>query len=107
MSDEWCTIKGFNISRPFNHSLFAADLTFIYKLCHSRKSINRALISHKRGPKRGDPRRKKRRRREWEGESTPPRPPPEFFPPPEHAGILPDIRRTPEFCTILFQFRRN
>ncbi|PKU83812.1 hypothetical protein MA16_Dca010905 [Dendrobium catenatum] len=51
MSDERCTIKGFNINRPFDHSLFAHDLTSIYKLCHSKKSINRPLISHERGPK--------------------------------------------------------
>ncbi|PKU75306.1 hypothetical protein MA16_Dca022109 [Dendrobium catenatum] len=48
MSDERCTIKGFNISRPFNRSLFDPDLTPIYELCHSRKTINRALILHKR-----------------------------------------------------------
>ncbi|KAI0510161.1 hypothetical protein KFK09_010761 [Dendrobium nobile] len=48
MSNERCTIVGFNIGRPFDHSLFAPDLTPIYRPCHSRKSINRALISHKR-----------------------------------------------------------
>ncbi|PKU59086.1 hypothetical protein MA16_Dca029238 [Dendrobium catenatum] len=49
MFDERCTIKGFNISRPFDHSLFAHDLAPIYKLCNSRKSINRPIISHERG----------------------------------------------------------
>ncbi|PKU80589.1 hypothetical protein MA16_Dca011713 [Dendrobium catenatum] len=30
-----------------NYSQFAHDLTPIYGLCHSRKTINRALILHK------------------------------------------------------------
>ncbi|KAL0922450.1 hypothetical protein M5K25_006438 [Dendrobium thyrsiflorum] len=34
-----------------NHSLFTLDLLPIYKLCHSRKSINRALILLEKGPK--------------------------------------------------------
>ncbi|PKU80271.1 hypothetical protein MA16_Dca005802 [Dendrobium catenatum] len=51
MSDERCTIKGFNINRPFDHSQFAHDLTPIYKICHSKKSINRPLISNERRPK--------------------------------------------------------
>ncbi|KAI0512319.1 hypothetical protein KFK09_012958 [Dendrobium nobile] len=50
--------KGFNIGRPFDHSLFAPDLTPIYELCHSRKSINRALILHKRGPKQEEKKRR-------------------------------------------------
>ncbi|KAI0502017.1 hypothetical protein KFK09_016962 [Dendrobium nobile] len=48
MPNERCTLVGFNIGRPFNHSLFAPDLAPIYGPCHSRKSINRALILHKR-----------------------------------------------------------
>ncbi|PKU62459.1 hypothetical protein MA16_Dca022547 [Dendrobium catenatum] len=48
MSNKRCTIEGFNINRPFDHSLFAPDLTPIYKSCHSRKTINRAIIFHKR-----------------------------------------------------------
>ncbi|KAI0512230.1 hypothetical protein KFK09_012868 [Dendrobium nobile] len=48
MSNERCTIVGFNIGRPFDHSLFAPDLTPIYGSCHSRKSINSALISHEK-----------------------------------------------------------
>ncbi|PKU59023.1 hypothetical protein MA16_Dca029091 [Dendrobium catenatum] len=47
MANEQYTIVGFNIGRPFDHSLFAPDLTAIYKLCHSRKIINRALILYK------------------------------------------------------------
>ncbi|PKU71043.1 hypothetical protein MA16_Dca018661 [Dendrobium catenatum] len=98
MSDEWCTIKGFNISRPFDHSLFAPDLTPIYEICNSRKSINRPLISHERGLKQEEEEKMNGRRREGEGESAPTRPPPEFFTPPEHAGILPNFHGTPEFC---------
>ncbi|PKU63094.1 hypothetical protein MA16_Dca024523 [Dendrobium catenatum] len=71
MSDERCTIKGFNISRPFDHSLFDRDLTPIYELCHSRKTINRPLISHERGLKQEE-KKNNRRRREGEGESAPP-----------------------------------
>ncbi|KAI0493164.1 hypothetical protein KFK09_027440 [Dendrobium nobile] len=33
--------------RPFDHSLFAPDLTTIYEPCYFRKTINRALILHK------------------------------------------------------------
>ncbi|PKU59618.1 hypothetical protein MA16_Dca028694 [Dendrobium catenatum] len=61
MSNERYTIVGFDISHPFNHSLFAPDLTPIYELCHSRKSINRTLILHKRGSKQEE--RKKRRKK--------------------------------------------
>ncbi|PKU80213.1 hypothetical protein MA16_Dca005744 [Dendrobium catenatum] len=71
MSDERCTIKGFNINSPFDHSLLAPDLTPIYELCHSRKSINRPLISHERGTqarRREEEVKKKIRRREGEGE---------------------------------------
>ena len=49
MSNERCIIVGFNIGRPLDHSLFAPDLTPIYGSCHSRKSINRALILHQKG----------------------------------------------------------
>ncbi|KAI0513568.1 hypothetical protein KFK09_009593 [Dendrobium nobile] len=63
MTDERCMIKGFNISRPFDHSLFAPDLTPIYKPCHFRKTINRPLISHKSELKQGEEEKKKRRGR--------------------------------------------
>ncbi|PKU74873.1 hypothetical protein MA16_Dca005064 [Dendrobium catenatum] len=96
MSNKWCTIEGFNIGRPFNHSLFAPDLTPIYMLCHSRKTINRALILHK-----GDSSEKREKRSREGGESAPPRPPSEFFPPSEYAGILPDFWETSEFCKTL------
>ncbi|PKU71760.1 hypothetical protein MA16_Dca008289 [Dendrobium catenatum] len=61
MFDERCTIKGFNISRPFDHSLFSPDLTPIYELCQSRKSINRPLISLERGPKQEEEKKKRSR----------------------------------------------
>ncbi|PKU70602.1 hypothetical protein MA16_Dca008719 [Dendrobium catenatum] len=63
MSNERCMIVGFNIGRPLDHSLFAPDLMPIYGPCHSRKSINRALISHKRGPKQE--REEEKRRKEF------------------------------------------
>ncbi|PKU80775.1 hypothetical protein MA16_Dca014613 [Dendrobium catenatum] len=62
MSNKRCTIEGFNINRPFDHSLFAPDLTPIYKPCNSRKTIYRALILHKRTQVR-----RKRRREEKKG----------------------------------------
>ncbi|PKU60660.1 hypothetical protein MA16_Dca020433 [Dendrobium catenatum] len=73
-------MKGFIINRPFDHSLFAHDLTPIYKLCHSIKSINRPLISHERGPKQEEVKKKMRRRGEEKNrrEETPPRPSLEF-----------------------------
>ncbi|KAL0923392.1 hypothetical protein M5K25_007448 [Dendrobium thyrsiflorum] len=67
-----------------NHSEITPDLSLIYEPCHSQKSINRALIS----PRRGDQEKKRRRRREEKKErreETPPRPPPDF-------------QVTPEFC---------
>ncbi|PKU64418.1 hypothetical protein MA16_Dca025460 [Dendrobium catenatum] len=63
MSNEQCTIMGFDIGHPFSHSLFAPDLTPIYKLCHSRKSINRPLIPHEKG-------RKSREKKEEKEESS-------------------------------------
>ncbi|PKU62333.1 hypothetical protein MA16_Dca028436 [Dendrobium catenatum] len=92
MSNERCTIEGFNIGRPFDHSLFAPDLTPIYKPCHSRKIINRALILH--NGKRSK-REKKRRRREEGGESTP-----------RHRRSSSRHLNTPEFYRI-FRKRRN
>ncbi|KAI0493043.1 hypothetical protein KFK09_027319 [Dendrobium nobile] len=94
MSNERCTIVGFNIGRPFDHSLFALDLTPIYGPCHSRKSINRALILHKR--RRLSKREKKRREGEREGRnssSTAAGPPPNHRrnlvgPPPDHRRNL-------------------
>ncbi|PKU79342.1 hypothetical protein MA16_Dca000687 [Dendrobium catenatum] len=71
MSNERCTIKGFNIGHPFGHSLFAPDLTPIYKLCHSRKSINRPLIPHEKG--RRKPREKKEEKEESSSRLAPPR----------------------------------
>ncbi|PKU74951.1 hypothetical protein MA16_Dca021190 [Dendrobium catenatum] len=62
MSNERCTIEGFNINRSFDHSLFVPDLTPIYKPCHYRKTTNRALILHKRTQVR-----KERRREEKNG----------------------------------------
>ncbi|PKU63852.1 hypothetical protein MA16_Dca010770 [Dendrobium catenatum] len=61
MSNERCTIDGFNINRPLDHSLFAPDLTPIYKPCHSRKTINRALIFHKRTQGRTERRREEKK----------------------------------------------
>ncbi|PKU60368.1 hypothetical protein MA16_Dca027681 [Dendrobium catenatum] len=96
MSNERCTIVGFDIGRPFDHSLFAPDLTPIYELCHSRKSINRALILHKRGG--GVQARSKKRRGEEkeeekeEKEEAPPRPPPE--PCRTTVGASPDHRQS-------------
>ncbi|PKU67489.1 hypothetical protein MA16_Dca016213 [Dendrobium catenatum] len=58
MSNERYTIEGFDINRPFDHSLFAPDLTPISKPCHSRKTINRALILHKT-TKKSEKRREK------------------------------------------------
>ncbi|PKU65931.1 hypothetical protein MA16_Dca009005 [Dendrobium catenatum] len=63
MSNEWCTIVGFNIDRPFDHSLFAPDLTHIYKSCHSKKTINRDIILHKRTQVRGERRREEKKRK--------------------------------------------
>ncbi|PKU86299.1 Ultraviolet-B receptor UVR8 [Dendrobium catenatum] len=74
-----------------NHSLFSHDLTPIYKPCHSRKTINRALILHK-----GDSsEEREEEEKKEEKEEAPPRPPPELFPSPEDAGTLPDFRETP------------
>ncbi|KAL0925787.1 hypothetical protein M5K25_004157 [Dendrobium thyrsiflorum] len=59
-----------------NHSEITPDLSLIYEPCHSQKSINRALIS----PRRGTQGKKGRRRREEKKErreETPPRPPPD------------------------------
>ncbi|KAL0916504.1 hypothetical protein M5K25_014023 [Dendrobium thyrsiflorum] len=75
-----------------NHSTLAIDFSFIYKSCHSRKSINRALILHEKGQKLEGI------KREIEDRScplAPPRPPPEYGrttagPPPEG----PTFRRT-------------
>ncbi|KAL0926388.1 hypothetical protein M5K25_002613 [Dendrobium thyrsiflorum] len=36
-----------------NHSKNTLDLSLIYWPCHSHKTINKPLISHKRGPKQG------------------------------------------------------
>ncbi|KAL0911387.1 hypothetical protein M5K25_019524 [Dendrobium thyrsiflorum] len=73
-----------------NHSTNTPNLSLIYWLCHSQKTINRPLISHKRGP------RSKKRRREEKNEETPP-PPPESAGPPPDAVILPDHHPTLEF----------
>ncbi|KAL0906510.1 hypothetical protein M5K25_025008 [Dendrobium thyrsiflorum] len=93
-----------------NHSKITHDLSFIYELCHSQKSINRALISLKRG---GRARKKKKRREEGkEGRntsSTSARPPsnagsppglqvtPDFPPASNDAGLPPGLQVTPEF----------
>ncbi|PKU82432.1 hypothetical protein MA16_Dca005437 [Dendrobium catenatum] len=53
-------IKGSNIGRPFEHSPFTLDLSPIYGPCHSRKSINRPLISLER---RIEARREEEKRR--------------------------------------------
>ncbi|KAL0909070.1 hypothetical protein M5K25_023594 [Dendrobium thyrsiflorum] len=74
------------------------------------KSINRALISPRRGPKR---RRRRREEKKERREETPPRPPPdcqatpEFRPaskrrqssarPPSDAGLPPGLQVTPDF----------
>ncbi|KAI0501956.1 hypothetical protein KFK09_016901 [Dendrobium nobile] len=84
MPNEQCTLVGFNIGRPFNHSLFAPDLAPIYGPCHSRKSINRALILHKGGSKQ-------EARGEGAKEEAPPQPPPE--PRRTTAGASPDHHR--------------
>ncbi|PKU74692.1 hypothetical protein MA16_Dca004883 [Dendrobium catenatum] len=78
MSNERCLIVGFDIGRPFNHSLFAPDLTPIYELCHSRKSKNRALILHKGGGRQA--------RREGRGEGR--------ISSSTTAGTSPDHRRS-------------
>ncbi|KAL0921134.1 hypothetical protein M5K25_008176 [Dendrobium thyrsiflorum] len=67
-----------------NHSEITPDLSLIYEPCHSQKSINKALISPRRGTQ--DKRRRRRREEKKERrEETPPRPPPDF-------------QVTPEFC---------
>ncbi|KAL0927305.1 hypothetical protein M5K25_001467 [Dendrobium thyrsiflorum] len=102
-----------------NHSEITPDLSLIYEPCHSQKSINRALISPRRGAE-GNRRRRRRRRREEKKErreETPPRPPPDFQVTPEfclnskrgqnsarlpsNARILSNSEVTPEFCPTL------
>ncbi|KAL0923481.1 hypothetical protein M5K25_007540 [Dendrobium thyrsiflorum] len=80
-----------------NHSPFALDFSHIYKPCHSRKSINRALILHEKGPKLEGINREIR---DCSCPLAPPRPPPEFCrttarPPPEGP--------TPTFCRTTTQ----
>ncbi|KAI0496904.1 hypothetical protein KFK09_023230 [Dendrobium nobile] len=97
MSNERCMIVGFNIGRPFDHSLFASVLTTIYELCHSRKTINRALILHK-----GDSsEEREEEEKKEEKEEAPLRPPSELFPPPEDVGTLSNFRETPGICRTL------
>ncbi|KAL0927120.1 hypothetical protein M5K25_001279 [Dendrobium thyrsiflorum] len=87
-----------------NHSEITPDLSLIYESCHSQKSINRALISPREGPKG---RRRRREEKKERREETPPRPPPDFPPaskrrrssarPPSDAGLPPGLQATPEF----------
>ncbi|KAL0921147.1 hypothetical protein M5K25_008191 [Dendrobium thyrsiflorum] len=81
-----------------NHSQLTLDLPHIYKPCHSRKSINRALV----------PSQRKRSKREIiDRLLAPPRPAPgvpldhrlrrSSAGPPPDAGVPPDHRLTPDF----------
>ncbi|KAL0920700.1 hypothetical protein M5K25_009861 [Dendrobium thyrsiflorum] len=73
-----------------NHSEITPDLSLIYEPCHSQKSINRALISPRRGTqgKKGRRRREEKKKRR---EETPPRPPP-------------DSQSSSSSCPLLFLF---
>ncbi|KAL0906212.1 hypothetical protein M5K25_024686 [Dendrobium thyrsiflorum] len=86
MSNERSMIKGFNISRPSKPlpiypSPFTLDLPPIYKPCHSIKSINRRLLSLRKGPLR--PRKQERDRRS-------------LFPPQPPLGVPPDHHLRPK-----------
>ncbi|KAL0905196.1 hypothetical protein M5K25_027384 [Dendrobium thyrsiflorum] len=81
-----------------NHSPFTLDLPPIYKPCNSRKSINRAPISLKRGLK---PSGIKREIGDRSCLLNPPRPPSDYFcrttvGPPLDAGVLPDHHLRPD-----------
>ncbi|KAL0928460.1 hypothetical protein M5K25_000342 [Dendrobium thyrsiflorum] len=67
-----------------NHSKNTPDLSLIYWPCHSQKTINRPLISHKRGPKARGEEEKKRRGEGGDSSST-------------VAGVPPDRHLTSEF----------
>ncbi|KAI0503991.1 hypothetical protein KFK09_014938 [Dendrobium nobile] len=75
-----------------------------------QKTINRALILHKKGLKQEE-RRRREEEEKGKGESSPPRPPPEFFPPLEYVGTLRDIRENagilPNFHVMLKFFPIN
>ncbi|KAL0915388.1 hypothetical protein M5K25_015800 [Dendrobium thyrsiflorum] len=84
-----------------NHSEITPDFSLIYEPCHSQKSINRALISPRKGTQgnkaRGEEKKKKRREEGKEGRNSSS----------TTAGFssdaetLPDFQVTPEFCTTL------
>ncbi|KAL0925123.1 hypothetical protein M5K25_003433 [Dendrobium thyrsiflorum] len=76
------TIKGINIGRPFKPLQHTLNLPLIYWPCHSHKIINKLLISHGGGLKKGRTQAKKRRNREkleFYCHHTP-RPPSDFCP---------------------------
>ncbi|KAI0504938.1 hypothetical protein KFK09_015895 [Dendrobium nobile] len=78
----------------------------IYELCHSKKSINRALILHKRGSKQEEEKRRKRRKKLLLDHRRNLARPPQLAgtspnhrrslagPPPELAGPPPELRCT-------------
>ncbi|KAI0489431.1 hypothetical protein KFK09_029274 [Dendrobium nobile] len=101
MSNERCMIVGFNIGRPLDHSLFAPNLMPFYGPCHSRKSINRALISHKRGIQARERRREEKGK---EKEGAPPQQPSDHRqhlagPPPDHRRNLAGPPQEPRWTT--------
>ncbi|KAL0921974.1 hypothetical protein M5K25_005930 [Dendrobium thyrsiflorum] len=89
-----------------NHSEITPDLSLIYESCHSQKSINRALISPREGPKG---RRRRREEKKERREETPPRPPPDLCPaskrrrssarPPSDAGLPHGLQVRPDLCS--------
>ncbi|KAL0908067.1 hypothetical protein M5K25_022535 [Dendrobium thyrsiflorum] len=89
MPIKWSMIKGIDIDRPFKPLQNTPDLSLIYCPCHSQKTINRPLISHKRGPKQEEKKRRgeeeKKRRREGRDSSS------------TTAGVPLDRHLMPEF----------
>ncbi|KAL0915157.1 hypothetical protein M5K25_015556 [Dendrobium thyrsiflorum] len=83
-----------------NHSEITPDLSLIYEPCHSQKSINRALISPRRGPKarreKEEEEKKKKRREEGKEGRNSSSTTAGFS---SDAETLPDFQVTPEFCT--------
>ncbi|KAL0924667.1 hypothetical protein M5K25_005516 [Dendrobium thyrsiflorum] len=81
-----------------NHSEITPDFSLIYEPCHSQKSINRALISPRKGTQgnkaRGEEKKKKRREEGKEGRNSSSTT--AGFS--SDAGILSEFQITPEFC---------
>ncbi|KAL0913411.1 hypothetical protein M5K25_016872 [Dendrobium thyrsiflorum] len=73
-------IKGINIGCPFKPLPTVLDLSTIYWPCHSKKFINRVLITHGRDGGGRDPREeeKEEEKLEFSCHQTPPQPPPDF-----------------------------